>query len=326
MHIANLLNTGQPEQLVFAGNTHELLFRVLSGFNLGSPLKIVTTDSEFHSFNRQINRLDELSNIRVVRVATLPFEDFTERFAEEVTKHQPDLVFLSQVFFNSGMMVPNLEPIVSAVTQPETLIMVDGYHAFAALPINIQPFCDRIFYLGGGYKYAQGGEGCCFMHVPKGVLTRPLYTGWYAEFGELQKSKNSKVNYSTDAFHYAGSTMDYSALYRQLSVFDLWQSEGVDVSDIHRHVKAIQNCFLMHLDSLELECLNSGSLLMHDIDNHGHFLTFQLSCENNARSLYQYLKHHRILTDYRGDRLRFGFGSYHEASDIDLKCLEAFDG
>ena len=212
-HIAALLGTDQPDQIVFAPNTHELLFRILSGFDLSAPLKIVTTDSEFHSFTRQANRLDELHNVRVVRVATTPFNSFEERFKEVIKTEKPEMVFVSQVFFNSGMALENLAEIVDAVPDSETVVVVDGYHAFAALPVDISALRNRIFYLSGGYKYAQGGEGCCFMHVPRGYLSRPLYTGWYAEFGELQKFKSRKVDYSKNGFHFAGSTMDYSPFF-----------------------------------------------------------------------------------------------------------------
>jgi selenocysteine lyase/cysteine desulfurase len=323
-HIAGLLGTGQPGQIVFAPNTHELLFRVISGYDLSVPLKIVTTDSEFHSFTRQVNRLDELSNVQVVRVPTLPFEDFTERFCEAVQSHKPDMVFVSQVFFNSGLVVEDLSKIIHSVSDPDTIIMVDGYHAFTAIPVDISAFRNRIFYLAGGYKYAQGGEGCCFMHVPKGYLNRPLYTGWYAEFGELQKFKSRKVDYSKNGFHFAGSTMDYSPLYRQLAVFELWKSEGVTISDVHQHVQSLQKVFLEQLAELKQEILTADNLMMHNMDRHGHFLTFELQDSDKTEGVYQHLKQNKIMTDYRGSRLRFGFAPYHEAIGIDLSCLEQF--
>ena len=323
-HIASLLKTDQPDQIVFAPNTHELLFRIMSGFDLSAPLKIVTTDSEFHSFTRQVNRLDELSNVQVVRVATLPFDSFEARFKDAVRSEAADMVFVSQVFFNSGMVVENLTEIVNSVTNSDTVVVVDGYHAFAALPVDISTLRNRIFYLAGGYKYAQGGEGSCFMHVPKGYLNRPLYTGWYAEFGELQKFKSRKVDYSKNGFHFAGSTMDYSPLYRQLAVFELWKSEGITVVQIHAHVQKLQNAFLDQLESLNQNALDKDQLMMQDATHHGHFLTFELQDAVKTEALYQHLKQHKIMTDYRGTRLRFGFAPYHDVEDIDLKCLEQF--
>ena len=325
-HIANILGTGQPEQVVFAPNTHELLFRVISGLDLSTELTIVTTDSEFYSFNRQINRLDELKNIQVVKVPVLPLNSFEARFADAVQFNEPDLVFCSQVFFNSGFAVQNIDKIIASVENPDTVIMIDGYHAFCAMPIDISAHRNRIFYLSGGYKYAQGGEGVCFMHVPKGFLSRPLYTGWYAEFGELQKFKSRKVDYATNGFHFAGSTMDYSGIYRQLAVFDLWQAEGISIAAIHAHVQLLQQAFLSQLESLQQGALSKKNLLLASPEHHGHFLTFEFENPDQAASLHQFLKSHQIETDYRAARLRFGFGPYHEVADINLSCLENYHG
>ncbi len=46
----------------------------------------------------------------------------------------------------------------------------------------------------------------------------------------------------------------------------------------------------------------------------GHFLTFELA---GAGALHDKLAAAHIMTDVRGDRIRFGFGCYHTAADID---------
>lgn len=325
VHIASLLNTHQPEQLAFASNTHELLFRVLSSLDFSKPIRIVTTDSEFHSFTRQVNRMEEMANVEVHRVATQPFDDFSQRFVDKVNEINPEVVFFSHVFFNSGVSVASLEEIVDQIQRKDAIVMVDGYHAFCAKPIDISALKHQIFYLAGGYKYAQGGEGVCFMHCPKNILLRPLYTGWFAEFGELQKFKSRKVDYATNGFHYAGATMDLSAVYRQLAVFDQWQKENVTVEAIHSHVQSLQKTLLSALDDIDSPFLNRGHLIQHDLENHGHFLSFDLP-DNGAEKLHEFFRQHNILTDYRGAVLRFGFACYHEINDIDISCLREYQG
>ncbi len=46
----------------------------------------------------------------------------------------------------------------------------------------------------------------------------------------------------------------------------------------------------------------------------GHFLTFETG---KAAALHDELLARRIVTDVRGDRIRFGFGCYHAARDIE---------
>jgi len=105
-HVARLLGTAQPENVVFAASTHELLVRVLSC--CPAPLRILTTDSEFHSAARQFRRLEEAQRARVTRVPAEPFDSFAERFAAAASGGH-ELVFLSHVFFDSGYVVPDLD-------------------------------------------------------------------------------------------------------------------------------------------------------------------------------------------------------------------------
>ncbi|WP_088331238.1 aminotransferase class V-fold PLP-dependent enzyme [Lacimicrobium sp. SS2-24] len=322
--IAQILNTGAPQQLVFAPNTHELLYRILSSLDWCKPLKVLSTDSEFHSFTRQINRLNERQTLQLTSVPTLPFADFEQRFMRTLKGDEYDLVFISQVFFNSGMAIENLAKLVNAAPK-STLFVIDGYHGFMALPTDLSGIADRVFYLAGSYKYAQGGEGCCFAHIPLGCTLRPEYTGWFAEFGELDLARQGQVQYSTDGMRFAGSTMDFSALYRLEAVFDMLEEEHLNVATVHDYVRQLQHTFLQQLDRHQHPELNRSHLLMHNPAHHGHFLTFQLSDSAKVQRLHQQLKQHGIITDARGDRLRFGFALYQNAEQIDLSVLEQLD-
>mgnify|MGYP002377946145 CR=1 FL=1 len=170
---------------------------------------------------------------------------------------------------------------------------------------------NRIFYIAGAYKYAQGGEGCCFMSVPDHSELRPLYTGWFAGFSELT-GQESKVNYSDDGFRFAGSTMDFTALYRLHAVLDLFEKEGLTVPKIHSFIQNSQKNFREELSKLNHPILNEENLLRRDYDLHGHFYTFETKDAHVAQTLYQELKNKKIDTDYRGSCLRFGFGLYQE--------------
>lgn len=319
--ISDILNTGMPEQIVFASNTHELLYRIMTCFDPRQPLTIVSTDSEFHSFHRQANRLAEQDNVTLVSVASAPFETFSARFIEAITHHQPDLVFFSQVFFNSGYCVDNIEEIVASVTRADSVIVIDGYHGFMARPTDISGIASRVFYLSGGYKYAQAGEGACFAHVPPNCELRPAYTGWFAEFGALDKPRVGEVQYSTNGMRFAGATMDYTALYRMRAVFELFAQHKISVDTIDQHVHALQDVFLNKLDEVGHPLLNRESVMVNDARQRGHFITFKLPDAQTTAELAAWLRERHIYTDYRGDRIRFGFSLYHEAHDIDLTCL-----
>ena len=48
--------------------------------------------------------------------------------------------------------------------------------------------------------------------------------------------------------------------------------------------------------------------------NRGQFLTFQAP---DAQELHRLLAAEKLMTDVRGDRLRFGFALYHDDADVD---------
>jgi selenocysteine lyase/cysteine desulfurase len=243
-------------------------------------------------------------------VPTEPFATFGERFVQRVRRAAlpPDVIYTSHVFYNSGFLFQDVAEAIAAAreTAPDALFFLDGYHTFFAMPVDLSSVEDRVFYLAGGYKYAMAGEGVCFMHCPKGWTMRPVDTGWFATFGDLTKGvAPGTVPFPEDAMRMLGSTYDPVGLYRFNAVQDLWIQEGVTVSDIHAHARALQERFL---DRVDLKKFGPDAQWMpkrDEVPDRGNFLTIRTRA---AGSAYAKLRERGIVTDYRGDRLRFGFG------------------
>jgi kynureninase len=312
--LARLLALPQPATIAFAPNTHDFVRRLLSALPAGARPRILTSDSEFHSFTRQIARLEEENLVALERVPAEPFASFAERFVAAASRDEHDLVFVSQVFFNSGATCGLLDAIVAAVHDSSALIVIDGYHGFMALPTNLARIAGRAFYLAGGYKYAMAGEGVCFMHCPGGFAPRPRDTGWFAAFGALS-SGGSAVGYGTDGSRFLGSTFDPSGLYRLAAVLDWMDEIGLTVEAIHAHVLGLQDLFLAEIARLAMQPLTAARLVTPVGDGvaRGHFLTFETAA---AQVMHDRLARANIITDVRGERIRFGFGCYHAVDDI----------
>jgi selenocysteine lyase/cysteine desulfurase len=313
-HIARVLDLPAASQVAFAPNTHEFVMRLLSCFPPGRRLKVVTTDSEFLSFSRQIARLEEENLVDLVRVPAEPFSSFHARFREAAGHPDNDLVFFSQVFFNSGFVVRDLETIVNAAP-PRAMVVIDGYHGFFAIPISLRKVADRAFFLAGGYKYAQSGEGACFLSVPRGNEARPLNTGWFAGFGALEGGDFHRVPFSNDGFRFMGATFDPVGLYRFNAVARLFESQGLTIAAVDEHVKSLQRLFLERLGDRKDASISPHDLIAPEdgIAGLGHFLTFR---RTDAGVLADRLAAKHVIVDHRGDRLRFGFGMYHDAADV----------
>ncbi len=309
-HIAAQLHLPAPASIVFGPNTHSFVLRLLSCFPFGRPVRILTTGSEFHSFARQLARLEEDGAVVVTRVPTEPFDSFEDRFATEAAKGGYDLVFLSHVFFDSGFAIRDLSKIVSAVPDKDTFVVVDGYHAFMAVPVDFGAMAARVFYLAGGYKYAMAGEGACFLHCPSGYGERPRDTGWYAGFTALESGATG-VPYAKDGSRFFGATFDVSALYRFNAVQEWLSREQWTVAKMLTHVRGIERIFLDELGKCSA-AIDVSALMVPDETQRGRFLCFRTE---RAGTINSALAAKNIIVDHRGDRLRIGFGIYHSEDD-----------
>lgn len=318
--IADIIGSNTPVQIVFAPNTHEFVCRLLSCFEPGKPLVVLTSDGEFHSFRRQLARFAEYPWVRVDVVPVEPISSFNERFLAAVGENRHQFIFLSQVFFNSGYTISDLLDFMAQLTDragEDALIALDGYHGFCALPTDIGPFCGRAFYLAGGYKYAQAGEGVCFLHVPPHCRLRPANTGWFAELTRLSEQAADSVGYPEDGGRFAGSTFDPGGIYRLRAVLRLFRELGLDIETIHEYVGCLQAHFITRLKELDHPVLTEDRLLYQPGRAHGHFFCFQLDSPEVAGSFARRLKERSVHADCRGSRLRFGFGLYHDRDDVE---------
>ncbi|HRB13650.1 MAG TPA: aminotransferase, partial [Vicinamibacteria bacterium] len=191
----------------------------------------------------------------------------------------------------------------------------DGYHGFFAIPTNLRNVADRAFFTAGGYKYAQSGEGVCFLSVPRGFDRRPLNTGWFAGFGSLEGGEFHRVPFSNDGFRFMGATFDPVGLYRFNAVARLFESRGLTIASVDDHVKALQRLFLDGLGAKRDAVLSVEDLIAPSdgLAGLGHFLTFR---RKDAGGIAERLAARHVIVDHRGDRLRFGFGMYHDANDV----------
>lgn len=313
-HVARQLALPDPATVCFGPNVHDFLVRILSALDGGRPWRVLTTDGEFHSFRRQMDRLVEAGRAECDVVATEPFDTLAERFAEALEHQHYDLVWASHVFFDSSYAFDELPALLARAPEGTTCV-VDGYHGFMARPTDLADVAARVFYTAGGYKYAMSGEGACFLHAPPGELERPLDTGWFAGFAALEGARPDAVPYPTDGRRFLGATFDPTALYRFVAVQDLLEREGLTVERIHAHARALQERFLDALERHHPLGLGAHQLVpAREVTTRGNFLTFRRA---DAGELKGRLWDAGIVTDCRADRLRFGFGVYHDASDVD---------
>jgi len=308
-HVARHLRLPDPATVVFAPNTQEFVGRILGSLPAHRAPRVLTTDGEFHSFARQAARLEEEGLLDVTRVPSEPGADCLPRLVD-AARAGFDLIWVSEVFFGSGFAQDGFAALAAA--SGEAVLVIDGYHGFLARPVDLSPIADRAFYTAGGYKYAMAGEGCAFLHCPPGWLPRPRVTGWYAGFQGLAAG-GSGVAYSTDGYRFMGATFDPSGLYRFNAVMGWLEGLGVGTAEIHTHASALAARFAAGLDGRA--GLDPARLVVPVAEpNRGNFLAFDL---DDAAAREAAILARGIRIDRRGRRLRFGFGIYQTAEDVD---------
>ncbi|MBX3563190.1 MAG: aminotransferase class V-fold PLP-dependent enzyme [Sphingomonas sp.] len=300
-HVAAELNLPDPNTIVFAPNTHDLLLRIVSALP-NRPLRILTSDGEFHSFRRQAARWEEAGTAIVERVPI-------ERLPSRAGAGEHDLIFVSHVQFGTGRYFLEAEYLASLARPEGPWVVIDGYHAFMATEVDLSAIADKVFYLAGGYKYAMAGEGCAFLHAPPGFGARPEITGWYAEFDDLSLPPG-QIGYAPDARRYMGSTFDPSGIYRFVAVRDMLAEEGLATATIAAHTARLRAQLLADLP-LKGEVISAASPARFVALRSPHAQRWQAELEAQD-----------IITDVRGDVLRIGFGLYQDARDVDA-LLEA---
>lgn len=313
-HVSDELGTGMPDAVVFAANTHDLLIRLAAAAprRANAPLRVLTSDGEFHSARRQFARWVESGDISLTVIAAEPFDSFGERFLAVARAGAHDLILVSQLLFGSGRMFTAVEELAALAEPAGPWVVIDGYHSFMAVETPFPaPAAERAFYLAGGYKYAMSGEGMGFMHCPPGFGERPPITGWYAEFEDLTLPPNM-VGYSTDAMRFMGATFDPSALYRFNAVRRMLAGEGLSTARVSAHVAALQAQLLGLVAATplgEAELLNPLGP-----GPHARFLAVR---SPEAARWQQALAERGCTTDVRGDVLRVGLGLYQDEADVD---------
>jgi kynureninase len=208
-----------PANIALGQNTHELVVRLLSALSLQERRRIVTTDAEFHSVRRQLDRLAEDGLLEIIRVHARPVDTLVERLAK-VIDDRTACAIVSSVLYETAEIVPDLNAVARTCASVGAELLVDAYHHLNVVPFDLAGMgLADAFVTGGGYKYCQLGEGNAFLRVPPGRQMRPVLTGWFAEFASRGERSTSSVYYGSGADAFAGATYDPTSHYRAAAVF-----------------------------------------------------------------------------------------------------------
>ena len=308
--VAARIGSSRSLDLAVAPNTHELVFRLASCFPLQGA--VVTTNAEFHSLRRQLTRMAE-DGMNVSRVPVEDGESFARRFLQEVDRVRPQWAALSHVLFTTGRVITDLPQILTGLAKRAVPVLVDTYHSFNTLPLAVDDWPGTVFVTGGGYKYAQSGEGSCWMLLPADAERfRPMQTGWFADFGGLDGDEQ-RVRYGRHGLRFFGATFDPTSLYRAVWTLRWMDEEGLSPEVLRaQSLRAIRLMISLY-DRSDLAAKGVELVTPREDAQHGAFLTFHTQ---DAGRLCDALTVRGIRVDRRASLLRFGPAPYTTSLEI----------
>ena len=104
---------GEPDADIALGqSTNDLVIRLLSALPFGKRPKLVSTDGEFHTLRRLLDRLSE-EFLEIEKVPASPVEQISERLIDAIDD-RTSAVLTSSVLFQSGRIVPGLRDVAAA--------------------------------------------------------------------------------------------------------------------------------------------------------------------------------------------------------------------
>jgi kynureninase len=302
-----------PENIALGQNTHEMVIRLLSALPLHKRRRIVTTDAEFHSVRRQLDRLAEDGLLDIVRVQARPVDTLVDRFKKAIDDRTACAI-VSSVLYETAEIVPDLNAVARACAGVGAELLVDAYHHLNVVPFDITALgLANAFVTGGGYKYCQLGEGNAFLRVPPGRQMRPVLTGWFAEFASRGDRSAGTVDYGSGADAFAGATYDPTSHYRAAAVFRFHTQQEL-TPDRLRSINRRQVARLKSgVEALSADARRLKVEAMPE-ERRAGFLALRAP---RAADIVSALRTRGVFIDARGDIVRIGPAPYLNDQQLD---------
>jgi kynureninase len=295
----------RADNIALGQNTHELVTRWLSALPILKRPRIVTTDGEFHSIRRQVDRLAE-EGLAVVNVSARPAGSLVERMIASLDSRTA-CVMVSSVLFETAEIVPGLDLLAEACRRQGVPLLIDAYHQLNVVPLDLhRAGLDDVFVTGGGYKYCQLGEGNCFLRVPEGTHPRPILTGWFAAFDAIEDPDKGPVVYGTGAAAFGGATYDVTSHYRAAAVFAFHEQQGLTPEKLRAISQHQVGLLKTGFERLDISPSHARVEPMPD-DRRGGFLAIRTA---DAKTIVRDLRTRGVYVDARRDILRVGPAPY----------------
>lgn len=300
--IAQLLDLSDPKAVVPKTSAGQGLRAVLNSFPPDHKINIVTTRGEFDSIDFILKTYAQQgrANVRWVESGGKegPVPIFRAADIIDAIDDDTDLVVVSAVFFGTGQILQDLDLVIERAHQHGALVLLDVYHALGVFAFSMSAL-DADYCIGGCYKYLRGGPGSCFLAIHPRVLAegrRTLDTGWFAKKDTFQYLRRESADLWPGGDGWLESTPPVLTAYQATPGLEFTLSVGVEQT----------RTYMLNLLAELRETLRSKDLQVVEPASPSHWGAFALVFDYDPNALCEKLKEQGIITDARGEFVRFG--------------------
>jgi kynureninase len=290
--LATLCGVPRADAIIPRTSAGQGLRAVLNSYD--TVPRVVATRGEFDSLDVILREYARRGRVALTLVEPRPDGRFDADDILRAVSSGADLVVVSQVMFNTGQRLRDLDSIVAATHAAGGRLLLDVYHALGVLPVDLTAL-DVDFAVGGSYKYLRGGPGACFLYVHPRLLDaglRTLDVGWFAKRERFSYRRPDPPEYGAGGDAWLESTPPVLTAYQARAG--------------QRLVTALGPARLRRY-SLEQQGVLIQALAAHGIEAHGAREdqgAFVVIVDARAEALAKSLRERGVVTDARGSYLR----------------------
>ncbi|GAB5521904.1 MAG: aminotransferase class V-fold PLP-dependent enzyme [Rhodothermales bacterium] len=274
--------------------------------------KIVVTENAFPSVLHTVRQWQDVCGLDVVVLPATEAGFVDQDAVRSAIDDETAWVFLSHVGFTTGERLTGdfLHQVGEACHKHGALFAIDGYHATASIPTDVQALGVDV-YFGGLLKEACGSSGNAYLYVRNGVELTPRLTGWFGDADPFGFQQHPQAHPEVRQ-RFLGGTTSVASHYHAVEGLRLFLDLGIDrmYADV------------MEKSGYAIERARAAGLTLRSpihTERRSAMLLFDVPY---ADRLSAYLKQHRVYTDSRkGALLRMAPFVWNTQDDLDC----AFD-
>lgn len=223
-----------------------------------------------------------------------------------------DLVFVSQVYSNTGQQAPVTE-ITKAAKKNDSLVMVDVAQGAGIIPLDLSA-CEPDFMIGSSVKWLCSGPGAAYLWVSQAQLShcQPKDVGWFSHQNPFEFDIHHFAYHET-ALRFWGGTPSIAPYV--LAAHSIGWFNEFGIKNVRAHNLALQDELIAQL----------GEYVVSPLEHSKRSGTVIVDLGERQQAVLDALKSKHVAVDARAHGVRVSGHIYNDSADISafVNCVKA---